>query len=234
MRDDELDEILNQSASQPHGLQPELLNRIGDTVRASLKPVPALPPFALLTGGVLLVCAAVSVGGAARGGFFGFAKMDALERGLIFCLLGVIAWAAADSFVRSMIPGSRRYLSATALMGWICGLMLGVFGLLFRDYTTHAFFSAGIACLMAGLFHAIPAALLAWLVLRRGFAVETVTAGLAAGLIGGVAGVGMLELHCPNFEAAHVLVWHIAVVPVSGALGACVGWLLDWSRARSR
>ena len=36
----------------------------------------------------------------------------------------------------------------------------------------------------------------------------------------------VLELHCVNFEALHVLVWHTAVVPVSAAAGALVGWAL--------
>ena len=36
----------------------------------------------------------------------------------------------------------------------------------------------------------------------------------------------MLELHCANFQALHVLVWHTAVVPVSAAAGALVGWAL--------
>jgi hypothetical protein len=36
----------------------------------------------------------------------------------------------------------------------------------------------------------------------------------------------MLELHCPNFQAAHILVWHTGVVPVSAALGALLGWEL--------
>jgi hypothetical protein len=36
----------------------------------------------------------------------------------------------------------------------------------------------------------------------------------------------MLELHCSNFQALHVLVWHTAVVPVSAAAGAAVGWAL--------
>jgi len=232
VKDEELDEILNRSASGAHDLKPEVLNRITGSVRASLRPVRALPPKSVLTGGVVLVCAAISVGSAARSGFFGFANMDSLERWLIFCLLGILAWAAGDSFVRAMIPGSRRYVSVSALVGWSCLAMLGVFGLLFRDYATHDFFSAGIACLLAGLLHAVPAALLSWLLLRRGFAVDAVKAGLTAGALGGMAGLGMLELHCPNFQAAHVLVWHIAVIPVSGGLGACIGWLLQLRRAR--
>jgi hypothetical protein len=43
----------------------------------------------------------------------------------------------------------------------------------------------------------------------------------------------MLELHCPNFEAAHLLVWHMAVVPLSAALGAFAGWLIRFWPARS-
>jgi hypothetical protein len=232
VRDEELDQILKRSAGEPPELKPEVLERIAGSVKAPLRRVRALPSRTFLTGGLLLVCAAVALIGAARAGFFGFAKMDSLERWLIFSVLGILAWAAAGSFVSAMIPGSRRLLTAATLLGWSCLAILAVFGLLFRDYATHDFFSAGIACLTAGLLHAIPAGLLSWLLLRRGFAVDAVTAGLSAGLIGGLAGVGMLELHCPNFEAAHVLVWHIAVAPVSGALGACVGWLLRLRRAR--
>jgi hypothetical protein len=74
-----------------------------------------------------------------------------------------------------------------------------------------------------GVLHAIPAGLLSWLVLRRGFAVNFESAGLMAGTLGGLAGVGLLELHCPNFQATHILVWHTAVLVVSGALGALGG-----------
>ena len=45
-------------------------------------------------------------------------------------------------------------------------------------------------------------------------------------VLGGLAAVGVLELHCPNFQAAHVLVWHTAVVPLSAAAGAFVAWAL--------
>jgi len=48
-------------------------------------------------------------------------------------------------------------------------------------------------------------------------------AGLAAGTVAGLAGLGMLELHCPNLKAVHVLVWHVAVVAVSGGLGFALG-----------
>ena len=82
-----------------------------------------------------------------------------------------------------------------------------------------------MVCLTAGLLHAVPAALASWLLLRRGFAVNPVAAGLVAGTLAGLAGVTMLELHCANFQALHVMLWHTAVIPVSGAVGALVGRL---------
>ncbi|HWB97785.1 MAG TPA: NrsF family protein, partial [Bryobacteraceae bacterium] len=50
--------------------------------------------------------------------------------------------------------------------------------------------------------------------------------GVAAGAFAGLAGIGMLELHCPNLAAMHVMVWHVAVLVVSGILGGLAGWLI--------
>jgi hypothetical protein len=104
--------------------------------------------------------------------------------------------------------------------------------LLFHDYRTERFLSQGLVCLTAGLILALPASLAAWWILKRGFAVNPVTAGLATGTLGGLAGVTMLELHCINFEAPHLMVWHIAVIPISGAIGALVAFTARAYRRR--
>ncbi len=226
MKDEDIDDVLNQAARSPHDVKPEMLRHIADSIKPSLRPVRPLPPAWLMTGGLVLACAAVSLAGAARAGFFGFAKMDLLDRWLIFPALVILACVAGGAFVQEMIPGSLRRVSPGTLLGSGCAVLLGVFGLVFRDYQVDHFFSIGIVCLVTGFIHAIPAALLAWLLLRRGFAVNPVSAGLVAGALGGLAGVGVLELHCPNFQAAHVLVWHTAVVPLSAGVGALVAWML--------
>ena len=69
---------------------------------------------------------------------------------------------------------------------------------------------------------ALPAGATTLLALRRGFAVNAQVAGLVTGALSGLAGVAMLELHCANLQALHILVWHTAVLPVT-ALG---GYLL--------
>jgi len=210
VKDEDIDDVLKKAARAPHDPKRETLERVAASINPSLRPVRPLPQTWVMTGELVLVCAA-------RAGFFGFAKMDLVERALIFPVLVMFACVAGNEFVHAMIPGSLRRVSSGALMGLGTVGLLGVFALLFRDYRTDHFVSVGIVCLLTGLLHAIPAALLGWLLLLRGFAVDSVSAGLAAGTLGGLAGVGLLELHCPNFQAAHVLVWHTAVVPLSGA-----------------
>lgn len=222
MKDEEIDGVLKGIARDRDVLKAETLQRISASIKTSLRPVRPLPPTWVLAGGLVLICAAVALAGAARAGFYGIEKMNILERALIFSTLAVFAWLVGIGLVHEVVPGSRRRVAPGALLAIVSGLLVGVFALLFRDYQTSDFFSAGIACLLTGLLFAVPTALLAWLLLRRGFAVNPVSAGLVAGTLAGLAGLGMLELHCPNFQAAHVLVWHIAVVPLSGAAGALV------------
>jgi hypothetical protein len=199
---------------------PALLDRIAGSIGSSLRPVRPLPPGWVLAGGLILICAAVALAGASRLGFYGIQKMSAWERALVFPALGIVLWLAAAACIGEMVPGARRRVSPGFLLGAGSLAVLAVFAILFHDYRTDHFVSQGMACLTAGLLNAIPAALLSWLLLRRGFAVNSLGAGMAVGTLAGVAGLAMLELHCPNFQALHVMLWHTAVMPVSGAAGA--------------
>ena len=225
-RDGAIDEVLDRAARSRHDVPPEMLGRIAESIGPRMAPVRPLPATWVLTSGLILIGAAVALAGAARAGFYGIEKMSLWERALIFPALGLLAWIAAAEFVSEMIPGSRRRLAPGAVLGIGSLALLGLFAMLFRDYQTDHFWSAGIVCLVIGLLHAIPTGLVGWWMLRRGFAVNSVAAGLVAGTFAGLAGVAMLELHCPNFQALHVLVWHTAVVPASGAVGALLAWAL--------
>jgi hypothetical protein len=222
----EIDEALERAARAPHAVQPELLKRIADAMQPTLVPVRPLPPSVVLAGVLVLAVALVALAGAARAGFQGFEALGLVSRVVIFAALALLACAAAGAMVAEWIPGSSRRLTAGGLLGVTCAALLGVFALLFHDYRTEHFVAAGLSCLFTGLLHATAAAVLAWWVLRRGFALNPVSAGLAAGVLGGLAGVTLLELHCPNFEALHVLIWHTLVVPASAAAGAALGWAL--------
>ena len=149
----------------------------------------------------------------------GIQKMSEVEIWLIFSVLGILVWVAAVLSVTETIPGSRRPVAPWILLVCGCAGLAAVFAMLFHDYRMERFVPQGMACLTAGVAFALPAFIATWWVLRRGFTVNPAAAGLVQGTLAGLAGVTMLELHCPIFEAPHLLVWHIAVLPVCGAAG---------------
>jgi hypothetical protein len=234
MTDDLVDKALQKASEVAPRVEPELLKQIAGSMQSSLQPVRPLPPTWVLATGLTLIYAAVATAAAARIGFYGIERLALWERVLIFSTLGMIAWTWGVEFVNRLIPGSRQHLSAGTLLSIGTAVLLGVFALVFRDSRTDHFISAGLACLLSGLLVAIPAALLSWLLLRRGFAVNTIAAGFVGGALAGLCGVTMLELHCANSQALHVLVWHTGVVPVSAAVGALAGWALQSLEPRRR
>jgi hypothetical protein len=225
MKDSNVDEILKQAARAPQTVSPDLLDRVAASLGESLTPVRPLPPSWAMESGLIAIAVAIAVAGAAKLGFFGVLKLSFFERIIIFPALGVLIFLAASAWVSENIPGSKRRLAPGTLLGVSVFGLLAIFGVIFRNYHTQRFLSAGLICLKIGLLDAIPAAILGSLFLRRGFAVNAVASGLVGGTLAGLAGVAMLELHCPNFQALHVLIWHTSVIPVSAAAGAFLGWL---------
>jgi hypothetical protein len=234
VNDKEIDKILEQAGEARHEVDPALLDRVARTIETSMRPVRPLPPTWMTAGVLIMICFGVALAAAARAGMHGFENLSALQRALIFPALAVFVLVAAVVCVREMIPGSRRIVEPGALLGIGCVALLGVYAFLFRQYRTENFVHAGVVCLTVGLLLAIPSGLASWIVLRRGFAVNSIAAGLAAGTLAGLAGVTMLELHCTNFQAPHVMLWHTSVLPLSAAAGALLAWAARHRYAASK
>jgi hypothetical protein len=230
MNDSEIDEVLERRIGLAHPLDPALLKRVSGSIGDGLRPVRPLGPVWVLASLLTLVSALIAVTGASSLGLYGIRNLSGAELGAIFPALAIFTWLAALLCVAQTTPGGFRWKNPrivepvmtnppmfilVILAGW-----LAVDALLFRDYGMNSLVPAGIPCLRAGLIVAIPTGFGIWILLRRGFAVNPVEAGLAAGTLAGLAGLTMLELHCPNFLALHVMVWHTAVIPISALVGA--------------
>ena len=220
MRDSEIDKILKQAAEASPQAEPELVSRISSAISSDLHPIRPMPSFRLLLAALIGLCGVVGITGASVLGPYGLHKMSAIQASIMFSVLAVLFVLVAYVCLNESIPGSRRILSPPVLVTVCCSGLAAVFILLFRDYTIQRFVSQGIPCLRAGLLHAVAAALGVWWILRRGFAVNPVASAFIRGALAGLSGVLMLEIHCPNFETLHLIVWHTLVIPISAAL-AC-------------
>jgi len=223
-----VDRAIERAVEQTGGVDRTVLDRITGSIQGSLRPVRPLPAPWLQTGALLAMLAAIAVLGAVRLGFFGVLRLGATQSAAIFLTLSGVACLTAMASVSAMTPGSKRIVSSAVLLVTGIAAPLGVFALIFHDYSLGRFVPQGVTCLTVGVLAAIPAGLLAAVILRRGYPVNA-AAGVAAGTLAGFAGLTLLELHCSNFRAPHIMVWHVATVP----LGALAGWAiysLGWKR----
>jgi hypothetical protein len=220
--DGEMDEVLKRRSKAGPEVDGELVERIVESIQRTIGPVRPLPATWALKSCLAAACVAFAALGAAKLGLSGVHALTAWDGAVIFTALAAFIWLAAGTVVSEMIPGSARTVKPGTLLVGGCLVIIWIFWGLFDRYSAADFVHAGMVCLGAGLLQAIPMGVFAWLVLRRGFVLHPVAAGLAAGTLGGLAGITMLELHCPNLESSHAIVWHTAVIFVSAGCGAFV------------
>lgn len=228
MTPEEIDTILVQ-ATGAAAVDPAVTDRAKQRILASLRPVRPLAPAWFLTAGLFVVFGIVAVAGAAALGMHGWHVLNAAERAVVFAAITGLAFFAAVASTREMRPAGGTRRSGLAFASAAAGVLL-VFAFLFHDYGMRNFVTQGVPCLLAGLSFALLAALLASFIMRRGFVLNLVPASVAVGTLAGLAGMGVLELHCPNLRAMHVMFWHVAVVVLSGIAGFLVGWILQRGR----
>ena len=218
------------SGSSPQARRPGVSDRVHSSIPATIARIRPLAPAALWIILFLLLFAGIGVGAAARFGIYGWPVLNMAPRMLIFsALLAVSVWAAFAT-AHQMRPGSRTTRIGVLLLLTLLAMEI-VFFLVFDDYSLGQFFRAGLRCLGLGMLTAVPAGIVVWLLVRRGYILAPISAGCSIGALAGLTGLFALELHCPILTTPHVAIWHAAVVAISAALGAAGGWI--GSRTRS-
>jgi hypothetical protein len=130
---------------------------------------------------------------------------------------------------RQIVPGSKLPVSPYLSVVIVWGVFAGVIATLFRPHEEPAFVSTGLVCLRIGLECALTAGVLSWLLLRRGAILNPPPTGVTAGALAGLSGLTVLELFCPNPNAYHILVWHIAAASASALGGMAIGFIAEYS-----
>ena len=233
MTPEEIDNILVDAANRSlsPGEDRAAIKRAQGAILTDLRPVMPLAPLWVFTLAFLTIFVALAAVTGSVLGLHGIHALNTIQRALIFPALFVSSSLAAAACAREMRPAAGLHLGATALIV-TAGLFPLLFSVVFEGYGTLNFVPEGIPCLVAGMCVAIPTGVITAWILRRGFVLDWCRAGTAGGALSGLTGLAMLELHCANLKAIHVMVWHVAVVIVSGILGFGVGRIVDSLRRR--
>ena len=209
-------------------LRPALAEGIASRLAADLQIVRPLPSAgylaAALTGIFAVLAGLIGFGLGAHA----IAKMDWLIASVTFTSLTISAGLLAAALAAFMAPGSRQIVRPLWLaIGVLLGLGI-VFAALFSYFPESAFGLRAWRCLRTGLAGGLLAAIPIWSILRRGAVLDARSCGALAGMLAGLTGTALLEIHCPDFNIAHVLAGHWA----AALLGAGIGWLTGGIAAR--
>jgi len=147
--------------------------------------------------------------------------------------LAISTGLLAYSLVHQMAPGSRHRIPPKLLpVGVIISLTVAM-AVLFQFQHERNFWTKGWACLRAGIPIGILAAVPFWLLLRRGAVLSPSITGAATGLLAGLVGTSVLEIHCPNLDAWHILVSHLGVAMLCALAGLVTGLSVEIIGSRS-
>lgn len=209
------------------------VKRIQAMMGASLQPVRPLAPARFFLGACAIIFLGVVAISVAPSGMAGWAALNGVQRIAVFATLAASAVLLAVSMIGQMVPGNKYALAPTLLPIAVLTVLMTILALTFRPREELAFVRNGLACVRNGLTFSIPAALLFWLLLRRGVVLFPQSIGAAVGGLAGLAGFSVLELNCPNVNVFHIVVWHWGVVLICAAGGALIGAAVEYRHWRN-
>jgi hypothetical protein len=225
--------LLEVLSEPPPGseLRPELARTIEERIVGNLAAVRPLRPASVYAGGFGLIFLAPILAGIGILSASGIAGMDTATIAIAFTGLAVCGGLLAVSLAAEMAPGSRRPAPPAVLTGGILLGLAAILWALFPYQRETGFWLQSGKCFGVGVAFAAPAAALAWRLLRRGAVLFPMTSGAAAGLLAGLAGTAVLEIHCPDRNVAHILVAHWGAALACAAAGLLAGAIVE-RRAR--
>jgi len=234
-RDAEVERRLETwAASQSDAeVRPEIQRKVQRLLTSSLTPVKPLPSPRSLVLEFLAVFAACVVGLIAvmdKAGFHLMTEAQIIWMGAILAGGGILFSLA---LAWRMVPASRQGFPISFVLALSGVGVMGGIALLFPWRTSSSFVPEGRPCAVLELMIAIPAAVIFWLLSRRGALVAS--AGLGAALTGLAAFLALtpLQTQCMFQQAPHLLVWHGATAAILIGFGALIGeWLQHPERFR--
>jgi hypothetical protein len=203
----------------------ERLARLSARLTGSLKPVRPLPSDGrMITLGVVLFLAVACLATIPTG-FSGYHLLSTSQKLIYYAGICILALLFSISLTEQIVPGSKRRLNPAIPITASVLLLVAIVTMLFPGIDTDHFVKRGVPCLILGLIAAAVSSVLAYVFVRRGYSVSPWLTAATTGCFAGLGGFAVLALHCPQHNAAHILVWHLSALVISGLAGALLGSL---------
>ena len=212
---------------------PATLRQIAEGLATNLRPVRPVAPARYFFGSLVGIFVSIVAFGVYRMGAFAIAVMTPLQTAAILSALAISTGLLASSLAHQMVPGSRHSVSPRLLpVGITISLTIAI-AVLFQFQHEQNFWGNVWACFRAGMPIGALAAVPFWLALRRGAVLSPCMTGAATGLLAGLVGASVLEIHCPNLDAWHILVSHLGVAMLCALAGLVTGLSVEIIGSRS-
>jgi hypothetical protein len=222
-RDDDIIEALRTMEGVQAGSErpsPELVMAMAkQALTRSLQPVRPLPSdgvlIVLVLGCFVVFCLLV----ASLFGMYGYHHLSVYQKLAYYAAIVLSAITVSAALVLELIPGSLRTVQPGLLLLIPTAGTALVTIALFPRGDFYQFAHIGYPCLRMGTICAVLAGALWYGLLRNGFSSAPMRTAAAGGVLAGLAGFGVLALHCPILNYAHILVWHggaIALALIGG------------------
>ncbi len=203
------------------------LRHIADGLSANLRPVRPVAQVAYLLGAFVGIFVVVATGVGYGMGALAIGVMTAVQASMILIALAVSAAMLSYSLVHQMVPGSLHRFPPKLLPVGITVCLSIAIAILFQFEQEAGFWAHSWPCIRAGIPIAFLAAIPFVLILRRGALLAPAMTGGATGLLAGLVGTTVLELHCRNLDAWHILASHIGVAILCALAGLAIGWAVE-------
>lgn len=156
-------------------------------------------------------------------GAFAIRVMSPLQTSTILGTTAIGTGFLIYSLIHQMVPGSLHRVSPRLLPIAILSSLIGVMTVLFQFQHDADYWLRALVCLRAGTPIGFLTAVPFWLVLRRGAIISPTMTGATTGLLSGLVGTSVLEIHCPNLDAWHILVSHLGIAVLCSMAGLTLG-----------
>jgi hypothetical protein len=196
-------------------------------VRQDLKPVAPIGSTIVIAFRLLTAFAVIFMAALSSMKMLGVTVMTIPQLAVISTTLVLGLVLLVWSITWQMRPGSLRRISDRASLGVVVSAIVLSTAALFPWIRPEAasFASRGWHCFGVGLSITAPAALLMWMLIRRGVPANPSSFGLTMGALAGLAGFAVLQYTCDLQNMAHLLVWHFGVLLVAMLAGMLAGIL---------